>query len=280
MIPFAPQSPPAMEQPLSPQAIQAKGEALEKAQKWDELADFFESLSPVTRGHFLTFWLKSLQRAQRWPRMLEVCDAAIPQLEAKSGPRVGLERLLRANALSHLGRHAEALAAHRENGKLGSLASYRSACSEARLVPDWISEQTCAEALLALKSGDAEALAWKGEALAQQKNFKEAEPVLREAIKGDPTQPFAWSNLGRCLNERQALPEALEALNQALVLDPALYQAHYNRGRTNFALKHFQESAEDFRIALASSPGDADLVENLRQAERYLKAQRNGAKSR
>lgn len=280
MIPFALQSPPALQESLSPQAIQAKGEALEKAQKWDDLADFFESLNPVTRGQFLTFWLKSLQRAQRWSRMLEVCDAAIPQLEAKSGPRAGLERLLRANALSHLGRHTEALAAHKQNGKLGSLASYRSACSEARLVPDWISEQSCADALLVLKSGDAEALAWKGEALAQQKNFKDAEPVLREAIKGDPAQPFAWSNLGRCLNERLALPEALEALNRALALEPALPEAHYNRGRTHFELKHFQASAEDFRIALATNPDDPVLKENLRQAERYLKAQRNGAKSR
>lgn len=211
MIPFAIQSPPVVQQPLSPQAIQTKGEALEKAQKWDDLADFFESLNPKARGEFLTYWLKSLQKAQRWSRMFEVCDAAIPQIEIKSGPKLGLERLLRANALSHLGRHAEALAAHQENGKLGSLASYRSACSEARLVTDWVGEQTCAEALLALKPGDAEALAWKGEAFAQQKNFKDAEPILREAIKGDPKQPIAWSNLGRCLNERKALPEALRS---------------------------------------------------------------------
>jgi len=160
------------------------------------------------------------------------------------------------------------------------LASYRSACSEARLVPDWIGAQTCADALLALKPGDAEALAWKGEALAQQKNFKEAEPVLREAIKGDPKQPFAWSNLGRCLNERAAWPEAIEALDQALALDPALPEARYNRGRTNFELKRFQASVEDFRAALASNPADPDLKENLHQAERYLKAQRNGARSK
>lgn len=280
MLPFALQVPPALQQPLLPQAIQAQAEALEKAQKWNALADFFESLSPKERGLFLTYWLKSLQKAQRWERMLEVCDAAIPQIEGKTGPRMGLERSLRANALSHLGRHAEALAAHQENGKLGSSASYRSACSEARLVPDWTREQACADALLALKPGDAEALAWKGEALAQQKLFKEAEPVLREAIKGDPKQPLAWSNLGRCLNERAAWPEALETLNQALALDPALPEAHYNRGRTNFELKHFQLSVEDFRVAFASNPEDPELKENLHQAERYLKAQRNGAKSK
>ena len=278
MLPLALQSPPAVQQSLLPQAIQARAEALEKAQQWDALADFFESLAPKERGLFLTYWLKSLQKAQRWDRMLEVCEAAIPQLEAKSGPKPGLERLLRANALSHLGRHGEALAAHLENGKLGSSTSYRSACSEARLVPDWTSEQACADALLALKPGDAEALAWKGEALAQQKQFKEAEPVLREAVKGDPKQPFAWSNLGRCLNERAAWSEALDMLNQALVLDPALPEAHYNRGRTNFELKRFQLSVEDFRVALASNPNDPDLKENLHQAERYLKAQRNGPK--
>ena len=45
-------------------------------------------------------------------------------------------------------------------------------------------------------------------------------------------------------------------------------------------LKQFQASVEDFRIALAALPGDPDLQENLHQAERYLKAQRNGAKSK
>ena len=41
-----------------------------------------------------------------------------------------------------------------------------------------------------------------------------------------------------------------------------------------------QASVDDFRIALAALPGDPDLQENLHQAERYLKAQRNGAKSK
>ena len=35
-----------------------------------------------------------------------------------------------------------------------------------------------------------------------------------------------------------------------------------------------------FCIALAAIPGDPDLQENLHQAERYLKAQRNGAQSK
>ena len=278
MLPFALQSPPALQQSLTPQAIQAKGEALEKAQKWDELADFFESLNPKDRGLFLTFWLKSLQKAQRWERMLEVCNAAIPQLEAKGGPRLGLERILRANALSHLQRHEDALAAHQENGKLGSQAGYRSACSEARLIPNWAAEESCADALLALNPADGEGLAWKGESLAQRKRFQEAEPVLRQALQGDAKQPFAWSNLGRCLNERKAWSEAMDALNQSLALDPALPEAHYNRGRTNFELKQFKASAEDFRAALVSNPGDPDLKENLHQAERYLKAEGHAAR--
>ena len=274
------QAPPALQQPLTPQALQAKAEALEKAQKWEELADFFESMNPKERGLFLTFWLKSLQKAKRWDRMLEVCNTAIPQIEGKEGPKLGLERMLRANALSHLGRHLDALRAHQENGKLGSQASYRSACSEARLIPDWTTEESCADALLALKPGDAEGLAWKGESLAQLKRFQEAEPILRQALQGDPKQPFAWSNLGRCLNERKAWTEAMDALNQSLALDPALPEAHYNRGRTAFELKQFKTSADDFRAALASNPEDPDLKENLRQAERYWKAERRGTKSK
>ena len=280
MLPLALQPPPVLQEQLTPQAIQAKGEALEKMQKWDELADYFESLNPKDRRLFLTFWLKALQKAQRWERMVAVCTAAIPQLEGKGGPKLSLERMLKASAPSHLGRHEEALLAHQENGRLGSPESYRSACSEARLIPDWATEGASADALLALKPSDAEGLALKGEALAQLQQFQEAEPILRRALQADAKQPFAWSNLGRCLNERKAWTAALDALNQALALDPALPEAHYNRGRTNFELKQFKASTEDFRLALASNPSDSELKENLHQAERSLKAEGRGSRQR
>ena len=70
----------------------------------------------------------------------------------------------------------------------------------------------------------------------------------------------------------------MDALNQSLALDPALPEAHYNRGRANFELKQFKASAEDFRAALVSNPDDPDLKENLHQAERYLKAEGRAAR--
>ncbi|WP_243315319.1 tetratricopeptide repeat protein [Geothrix paludis] len=247
----------------------APAEALYKAGDWAGLADWFETVPPATRGAHYETWIRALQRSRRWERLVTVCEALQPQLEAKSGPHLGTYRLYRAQALSQLGRHAEAAAAHAENGRLGYPDGFPNACAEARLAQDWGALQAYAEALLGTRPGDAMALAWKGEALARQDHLAEAEPILREALAKDPKIAYAWNNLGRCLNERKAWGEACEALDRALALDPGQLEALFNRGRARFELKLYKESRDDFRAALALRPDDPIIAENLRQAERY-----------
>jgi len=116
-----------------PQAM----EALIKAKDWAGLADWFETVSPPTRGAYYEWWIQSLNRSQRWERLVVVCEALQPQLEAKSGPRLGTYRLYRAQALGRLGRHSEAALAHAENGRLGLSEGLANACTEARLAQDW-----------------------------------------------------------------------------------------------------------------------------------------------
>lgn len=268
MIPSAP-PPPVQLDTVIQDPIQSQMETLTRAGRWSEACDFVETLSARDRGRVLGDWLKALQRAGRWQRLSDVCDAVLTQTEAKTGPKLSTTRLYRALALSRLGLHAEALAAHALNGELGYLDGTRSACSEARLVPDWPSLERLSDLLLAKNPSDGEALAWKGEALARQDRFAEAESVLRAALAANPKQALAWSNLGRCLNERKAWAEAKEALDRALTLAPGQLEALFNRGRTLFELKRYAESRDDFRAALALRPGDPVLTENLRQAERY-----------
>lgn len=244
-------------------------DALIKAKNWGGLADWFETVPPTVRGKYYEWWIQALNRSQRWERLITVCEAVQPQLEAKSGPRLATYRLYRAQALSQLGRHAEAASAHAENGRLGYPDGFPNACTEARLAMDWNALLAYATELLARTPDQALGLAWKGEALARLDRFPEAEPILREAIAKDPKIAYAWNNLGRCLNEKKAWAEASEALDRALALEPNQLEALFNRGRCRFELKRYQESRDDFRAALALRPADPVITENLRQAERY-----------
>jgi tetratricopeptide (TPR) repeat protein len=244
-------------------------DALLNAKDWTGLADWFETVGPTLRGRYYEVWLQSLNRSRRWPRLLEVCEALQPQLEAKSGPKLATYRLLRAQALSQLERHGEAARAHAENGRLGYPDGLPNACAEARFAQDWNALLTYSEELLTQRPGASPGMAWKGEALARMDRLAEAEPILKAAVAKDPKLAYAWNNLGRCLNEKKAWAEASEALDKALALEPGQLEALFNRGRCRFELKRYRESRDDFRAALALSPGDPVLAENLRQAERY-----------
>jgi len=251
------------------EALPPKLEALLKAKDWTGLADWFETVPPSTRGKFYEYWIQSLNRSQRWGRLLEVCEALQPQLEAKTGPALGTYRLYRAQALSQLGRHGESAAAHGENGRLGYPDGFPNACAEARLTEDWNALLTYSTEFLRAKPEDAMAMGWNGVALTHLARLSEAEPLLRAAVSKAPANAEAWNNLGLCLNEKKAWVEALEALDKALALAPGQFEALFNRGRTRFELRRWKESRDDFRAALALRPGDPVLAENLRQAERY-----------
>ncbi|HJV48233.1 MAG TPA: tetratricopeptide repeat protein [Geothrix sp.] len=246
------------------------GDALVQAKDWSGLADWFERLSPATRGTYYLLWLECLNKSQRWDRLLEVCEALQPQLEAKTGPKLGLHRVLQAQALSKLGRHADAARCLAEMGRLGDSATFFvDACNEARVAGDWNQLLTYAEEIHQKFPQENACLAWQGEALVQLYRLAEAEPFLRAAVEKDPTNVYAWNNLGHCLNERKAWAEACAAFDKALALNPKLLEGLFNRGRAHFELKQYKESRDDFRAALDLQPDNQVIAENLKQAERY-----------
>ncbi len=269
LLPQAPVPAPQVQSQAGGQNLPVAMDTLIKAKDWGGLADWFETVPPAVRGKYYEWWLTSLNRSQRWERLLLICEALQTQLEAKSGPRLATYRLYRAQALSQLGRHAEAALIHAENGRLGYPSGFTSACNEARLAQDWNALLTYSEEFLGKHPEDALSLAWKGEALARLEHFSEAEPILRAALAKDPKLAYAWNNLGRCLNEKKAWVEACEALNQALLMEPNQAEALFNRGRCLFELNRYLESRDDFKAALVLQPGDPVLIENLRQADRY-----------
>lgn len=275
ILPMAAQAPPAVVQAVGsalPPAVQSRVDQLLSAKDWPALADYLESLPPRQRGALLETWLRSLNKSGRFERLLQVCDAAIPQMEAGQGPRLTTARLFRAQALSGLERHAEAMAAHAENGRLGFPAGFESACGEARVLQDWTSLAALAGELAKTRPGLG--LSLKGEALAKQLNFAEAEPVLAEAVKLEGHTAMAWADLACCLVQRQAYQEAIEAAARALALEPRNLEALYNRGRARFGLHQYQEGREDLAAALATGQADTSMAQNMRHnielADRYL----------
>lgn len=243
-------------------------DALTKAEDWARVADWFEKASPATRARHYEWWLQSLNRTQRWKRLVAACEILRPRLEAKSGPRLGTYRLYRAQALSQLGRHQEAARAHAENGRLGYPDGLPNACAEARFARDWKALLAYSDELLRKRPEDVAGMAGKGEALSRLNRLAEAEPIFRAVVAKAPKDSLAWNNLGRCLNGKKAWAEACEALDQALALDPNQLEALFNRGLSRFELKRYPESRDDFRAALALRPGDPVIARNLREAER------------
>lgn len=256
--------------------MEAKLSALADAGDWDALCEQFETLPIETALRFRGTWVEALGRARRWERLQQLCDRILRAPAYLKDPRRPDFLRQRARALSQLQRHPEALAAWEELGRAGDRLGRINACQEAELQQDWPALARNALALSRMPgltpTLTGEAATWRGEALARQNRFAEAEPAFRAALAVDPGQALTWANLGRCLNERKDWSEAREAFDHALILQPSLLEALYNRGLALFNLKRYAESRDDFRAALAQRPDDPVLKENLRQAERFAVA--------
>ncbi len=271
--PPAPAARPAV--PLA--EARARAAALEQARDWNGLADYMETLDPRSRGILVEAWLRALRNADRPDRLLQVCDAVIPQLEPTGKPVLSTPRLYRALALTRLGRHADAMAAHAENGRLGDPAGLRNACVEAQAGSDWRMLEALATELQEKTPFKKEGATWHGEALFRQGRLDEAEAQFRTCTQTDPGQAYGWAMLGACLAARRACAEAIEALDRAIAADPAKVEPYFNRALAKFGLKRYAEGRDDLLKARALQPDDpavrAQVEENLRMAEKYLRSQ-------
>eukprot|EP00755_Sulcionema_specki_P017698 Sspe_Gene.11412::Locus_3850_Transcript_1_1_Confidence_1.000_Length_1487::g.11412::m.11412 len=125
----------------------------------------------------------------------------------------------------------------------------------------------------------AEALAWKGRALAAHpdhaKHRGEAESCLGKAVKMDVKRVDAWCGLGHLLWEAGKLKEALEAYDGALEADPACSKALKDSARVLRRLggrdnveKAVARSKECLKKAV--SDGDAWYVHGLVLLSKYF----------
>ena len=91
-----------------------------------------------------------------------------------------------------------------------------------------------------------------GVVLIEQERYDQAIPLLREAASDmlNHAPWYAWGNLGWAHYEKGEYPQAKEALEQAVRIQPRFCLGHYQLGRTLFAMEEFEEAEEALTDAL------------------------------
>jgi protein O-mannosyl-transferase len=92
---------------------------------------------------------------------------------------------------------------------------------------------------------------------------KEAESLLREAIRLKPDYPEAHANLGVAYVVEGRAQDALAPFERAIALAPDYVAVWRNYGEALATLGRFADAARAFRKVLPSSPDDPDLLESL-----------------
>jgi tetratricopeptide (TPR) repeat protein len=142
-----------------------------------------------------------------------------------------------------------------------------------------------------------------GKMLAEQGRSEEAMAHYREALRENPAYAEALNNIGTVLGGQGKLEEALIHFNRAAALKPDYADAHNNlgfalalQGKYGAAVPHYEtalrfnqdhpgiyhnlgvslmalgrreEAAERFREALRLRPGDAEILQRLREASTW-----------
>jgi protein O-GlcNAc transferase len=108
-----------------------------------------------------------------------------------------------------------------------------------------------AERAVSLQPGSAEMREALAELLVGARGHAAAEPHFRQVVSMQPLHAVAWSNLGVCLTYLGNLSEALECIDRALALEPALHHAHAARGMTLDRLYRTSEACDSYSRAIA-----------------------------
>ena len=102
-----------------------------------------------------------------------------------------------------------------------------------------------------------------GNALMENRQFPQAEAVLRRAIGLAPDEPVEWGTLGWVLWQQDKGAEARADLERAVVLDPELPELRNNLANVEWGMGDQAAAEQQFRDALRIQPGVAEWRLNL-----------------
>ena len=94
-------------------------------------------------------------------------------------------------------------------------------------------------------------------------NIAELERLALAQTRAVPRDAFAWMALGLALNQKGEAREAIDALRQAIELDPGNAATHYNLARVLHELGRYEEAADGFREAIRMHEGFIEAHYNL-----------------
>lgn len=97
-----------------------------------------------------------------------------------------------------------------------------------------------------------------GLALNKQGKYNDAASAFGKAIAIDPTNAFAWLNLGTMQALAGDLDPAIDSLKKAVRLAPGLAQGYSNLGEVCFRAARFREAADAYGQLLGIWPENAN----------------------
>jgi len=101
-----------------------------------------------------------------------------------------------------------------------------------------------------------------GGVLSKRGNYAGAVDALYNAVRLDPGRAEAHAALGSALAELGRMDEAIASLREAVRLDPNDGRSNYNLGTLLGVQSRFAEAVPYYELALAITPDDADLHNN------------------
>ncbi len=125
-----------------------------------------------------------------------------------------------------------------------------------------------------LQSVDPEVLLGYGHLVLRDKSWRRAIPLLRAGLGRLENNAQGWGDLGLALLMTNQNDAGNEALGRALVLDPDLAAAWYNRGLARFHAKQWKSAARDLARAAELASDNQDILKLLQQAEQRARLQR------
>jgi len=113
---------------------------------------------------------------------------------------------------------------------------------------------------IAANPNDPQAKVLVGAAATAIGNYKEAERLLKDAIRLAPDKAQYHNNLAVVLEQRGKLKPAIQSYRKAAALDPTMAQIHSNLGFAQERAGLFSDAIESYRIAHETDPNDGNAA--------------------
>jgi Tfp pilus assembly protein PilF len=121
------------------------------------------------------------------------------------------------------------------------------------------------ERVLALAPSDGDALNNLGVILSTERDFDRAHALLRRAVTVAPRNAGAWNNMGNLLREQGKSDDAIAAFRQALTIDPRHQGARVGLAQQYLAANALPQARELLEEVLVTNPALAEAHYTLGQ---------------